>query len=139
MKQNSLNTRQWHLYEYLKMRYEVNPNEFVSTWEICKDLPEDYVLFVKDANLHDTQVYALIRKDINFMRKHSNESFLKVIISSPKGYKIANEQEANEWLERVKNEALSKLSIYWKNKRMAETNNQLRIVFNQEHPVVEIF
>lgn len=133
-----MNSRQWRLYEYLKYRYSVNPNEHVSTWEICKDLSNDYHLEVKDANAHDSAAYVLIRNDINFMRKHPEEH-MKVIVSSSKGYKIATESEANEWLEKVKNEAVAKFSIYWKNLKMAETNKQMRIVFNQEKQCVEIF
>ena len=37
-----LNTRQWNLYKYLKERYAENPNAYVTTKEIIRDLPNDY-------------------------------------------------------------------------------------------------
>ena len=136
-----LNTRQWNLYKYLKERYAENPKAYVTTKEIIRDLPNDYyftqVEIENHTPAHDTSAHQNIRNDINTIR--NSEDVYKIVYSSSKGYKIANEEEANKWLHRVKMEALSKLKMYSKNCKCGSLNQQLRIIFNSEKGQIEVF
>lgn len=88
-----LNTRQWNLYKYLKERYAENPKAYVTTKEIIRDLPNDYYFTQAEIEnhtpAHDTSAHQNIRADINVIR--NSEDVYKIVYSSAKGYKIANE------------------------------------------------
>ena len=128
-----LTPRQYHLYIYLKKQYALDPKHFVTKKQICDALPNDYEY---DADKRKRTCRS-IEQDINALRM--NEIIYKVIVSNHYGYKIANEEEANEWLSIVKSAALEKLKMYWKNRKSAESNNQMRIVFNKEKNCIEVF
>lgn len=132
MRKSKLTTRQWHLYNFLKLMYENNPDAFVTKEEICNGLPQDY-----EIKENETRTCRSIEIDINALR--NSDEIYKVIVSNHDGYKIASEEEANDWLARVKVEALRKLKMYWKNLKYAESNNQMRLVFNKEKDTIEVF
>lgn len=132
MRKSKLTTRQWHLYNFLKLMYENNPDAFVTKEGICHGLPQDY-----EIKENETRTCRSIEIDINALR--NSDEIYKVIVSNHDGYKIASEDEANDWLARVKVEALRKLKMYWKNLKYAESNNQMRLVFNKEKDTIEVF
>lgn len=141
MKKEKLTPRQWRLYELLKDFYNKNPNGYLTTNDILEALPNDYYYLKTEMEngtpLHDCQCQYNIRGDINALR--NSDQINKIICSSPKGYKIATEREADSWLHRIKNEGIAKLRMYWKNRKSAEANNQLTLVFNYEKGIIEVF
>lgn len=141
MPKTKLTTRQWELYKLLKKEFEENPTAYLSCNDIMDKLPNYYYLSLSEqlcnVPAHDTQAHLNIRADIKALR--NSDEIYKIICSTPKGYKIATEKEANQWLARVKQEAISKFKMYWKNLKDAELNNQLRLVFNKEKDTVEVF
>lgn len=140
-KSKCLNTRQWNLYKLLKQKHLEVPNSYISCNEIMAELPNEYSFtefeIKNNVPQHDTHAHELIRKDINAIR--NSHEIDKIICSNSKGYKIATEKEAESWLKRIKVEALKKLMMYWKNKRSAESDNQMRLVFNKERDTIEVF
>ena len=133
MKNDKLTPRQWHLYIYLKQQHDLQPNVYITKKQICEALPNDYTY---DADKRKRTCRS-IESDINALR--TSQQIYKVIVSNQQGYKIANEDEANEWLKMVKISALEKLQMYWKNRTTAEQNNQMRLVFNKEKNCIEVF
>lgn len=129
---NELTPRQWHLYNFLKLKYELDPNAYVSKTEICNGLPLDY-----EADEKATRFCRTIEQDINVLR--NSEQIYKIIVSNHTGYKIATKEEAGAWLTRIRNEAILKLKMYRKNRKIAEANNQMRLVFNKEKDTIEVF
>jgi hypothetical protein len=138
---NKLTTRQWRLYDLLKSEFEENPNAYLSCNDIMNKLPDYYYFtyaeIMSKTPAHDTAAHQNIRTDINALR--NSDEIYKIICSTSKGYKIATEKEANQWLARVRQEAISKFKMYWKNLKDAELNNQLRLVFNKEKDTIEVF
>lgn len=141
MSKTKLTTRQWELYKLLKKEFEENPTTYLSCKDIMNKLPDYYYFTYLEISsktpAHDTLAHQNIRADINTLR--NSDEIYKIICSTPKGYKIATEKEANQWLARVKQEAISKFKMYWKNLKDAELNNQLRLVFNKEKNTIEVF
>ena len=140
-KTKKLTPRQWRLYNYLKEEYEKDHKKHVTTNDILDNLRTDYYYLKYEMEngtpLHDCVCQANIRADINALRNSSQID--KIIFSSCRGYKIATEDEANRLLHRWMTEACKKLKMYWKNKRSAECNNQLRLVFNKEKDTIRVF
>lgn len=138
---NKLTTRQWRLYDLLKSEFEENPNAYLSCNDIMNKLPDYYYFtyaeIMSKTPAHDTVAHQNIRTDINALR--NSDEIYKIICSTAKGYKIATEKEANQWLARVRQEAIAKFKMYWKNLKDAELNNQLRLVFNKEKDTIEVF
>lgn len=132
MKKEKLTTRQWHLYNFLKLRYEQDPTAYVSKADICNGLPVDYQ---PDENA--TRFCREIEFDINVLR--NSEQIYRIIVSNSRGYKIATKEEAGNWLMRIRNEAILKLRMYRKNRKFAEANNQMRLTFGQEKDTIEVF
>lgn len=141
MPKTKLTTRQWELYKLLKKEFEENQTAYLSCKDIMNKLPDYYYFTYLEISsktpAHDTLAHQNIRADINALR--NSDEIYKIICSTPKGYKIATEKEANQWLARVKQEAISKFKMYWKNLKDAELNNQLRLVFNKEKDTIEVF
>ena len=141
MPKTKLTTRQWELYKLLKKEFEETPTTYLSCKDIMNKLPDYYYFTYLEISsktpAHDTLAHQNIRADIKALR--NSDEIYKIICSTPKGYKIATEKEANQWLARVKQEAISKFKMYWKNLKDAELNNQLRLVFNKEKNTIEVF
>lgn len=130
-----LNTRQFVLYEYLKLKSE--KGLWTKREKILEDLSEYYnynpkkSLYYNDAAKHLTQ-------DI----KAINDSFLiqKIILSnSYRGIKIANEEEADIYLSKEKAAILNKFKGYYNKLRKMKSDGQMRLTFNYERDVIEAF
>lgn len=132
MAKTKLTPRQWRLYIYLKVMFEQDPARYISKKDICVALPAYYQIDEKA-----TRLCRSIEQDINILR-NSHEIY-RIIVSNSRGYKIATEQEADEWMHKIKMEAIAKLKMYSKNLKNAESNGQLRLVFNKEKGQIEVF
>ena len=63
----------------------------------------------------------------------------KVIVSNKTGYKIGNEKECSEYLERRFKSVLKSLKSLWEYKKRLEQNGQMRITFGSERDTIESF
>lgn len=124
----NLTTRQWQLYKYLKDHYA--EDVFISKKELSDNLGYHWNE-KSDRNGRDIEADVLAINDDAIIHK--------VIISSPKGYKIASEAEAGSWLfdDWKKIEKLIKRHMY--KRRKCQLNRQMRIVFNSEKDTIETF
>ena len=85
---SGLTTKQWQLYKYLKEHYE--PSRWISKKELAEALGYE----AEDYNPRGN--YREIESDV--LAINEDETIQKVVISSRNGYKIANKEEAEEWL-----------------------------------------
>ena len=88
-----LNERQLKLYNYL-----LNRNSWANRIDILNDLKEDYD-FVDNGNLYRNSSAKLLTEDIKKLNDNSDVRKL-IIYNSKLGIKIADEQEAREFLMR---------------------------------------
>lgn len=92
-----MNNRQKELYEYLLK----NTDKYVSKKQICKDLSYAYPRHLENHNNegNKSRAYSNISSDIRAL----NDSDIELIIIFKKGlnggYKIANEDEANKYIQ----------------------------------------
>ncbi len=101
---NDLTKEQWDLAQYLEDMYLVDPTLFISKEMICEKFPSTYDRGSEFSDEHSSSVFNRIRRDIRAIKNCVD--FQHVLISNPKGYKIANKQEAenfcNKELKRAK-------------------------------------
>lgn len=125
---SDLTPKQWLLYGYLKKHYE--PNKFISKKEISIALNYPW-------NDNSDRNGREIESDVLALRE-SNE-IQKLIVSNKTGYKIANEQEANDYLDSDWNNILKLLKRHNRLRIKAKKNKQMRIVWNSERDTIESF
>lgn len=124
----NLNTRQWDLYNFLKQKYP--EGRFISKNEIAEALPEHYQ--VKDG---ETRKCRAIENDIRFINKC--ELIQKIIVSNQKGYKIGNEAEITEYLNRRFRRDFKSLKLNWDLSRKVALDGQMRLTFGGERNIIE--
>ena len=117
---SELTPRQWRLYEFLK-------DSFSDDTYISK---KDIALKVDGYDVNDKSTRYL--RDIEFDVHDINDSEViqKIIVSSPKGYKIGTPEQVFNYIMGRVNEAKKSLKLSYKLKRKAELNNQYRLVFD---------
>lgn len=119
-----LTTRQWKLYELLKD----NSDKWLTQREIYERLKDHYRKEEFDeANFHDSGVRYWQTLDI----RRINESGViqKIILSTPQGIKIANEEEYKEYsINRWKSIKGMIKRLAWKDHK-AKLNGQMKLVF----------
>lgn len=116
-----LNDRQKRLYEFLLDK--ASTNVFISKHEIYTNLSELYPTNNGKANnVH----YAsrLIESDVQAI---NSSDFKKIVVSSAKGYKIANHDEAVKYLKRRFKRDFKSLRINWNLKNKISKNGQYQI------------
>ena len=117
-----MNERQESLYSFLLKKSHTN--NYISKEEICTNLPEFYPRFEEKSNEHNSRSFALIRRDVRAINRSDVE---KIVVSSKKGYKIANKQEAIEFINKRFKRDLSSLKTNWNLKRKVGLNNQVKM------------
>ena len=117
-----LNQRQKRLYAFLLEKSTTN--EYISKEEISTALSELYPRNEEKTNEHSSRAFALIRKDI---RAINGSDAYKIIVSSNKGYKIANKKEALEFIDRRFKRDLKSLKINWNLKNKIANDGQYRM------------
>jgi hypothetical protein len=119
-----LTTRQWKLYELLKD----NADKWLTQREIYERLKDQYGTEENvDNNFHDSGVRYFMTIDI----RRINESGViqKIILSTPQGIKIANEDEYKAYsINRWKSIKGMIKRLAWKDHK-AKLNGQMRLVF----------
>lgn len=125
---SGLTTKQWQLYKYLKEHYE--PEKWIGKKELSDSL--GYKWDEKtDRNGRE------IESDVSAINQ--DDTIQKVIISSPKGYKIANREEAEEWLHKDWIAILKQIKRHMFKRRKCRLNKQMRLVFDSERDTIEAF
>lgn len=119
----NLTERQEVLYHYLIHRANIN-NNYNSKENICNVLNEWYPRHLEKSNEHNSLVFANLRKDVRAINFSQVE---KIIVSSPKGYKIATKDEAECYIKRKLKSSLIALKLYWKIKGKIALDKQLDI------------
>jgi hypothetical protein len=117
-----MNERQQKLYQFLLDKSSTN--QYISKEEICYNLPKFYPRFEEKSNEHNSRAYSKIRDDVRAINRSDVE---KIIVSSKKGYKIANKEEAIEFINKRFRRDLSSLKTNWNLKRKVGLNNQVKM------------
>lgn len=117
-----MNERQQKLYQFLLDKSSTN--QYISKEEICYNLPKFYPRFEEKSNEHNSRSFALIRRDVRAINRSDVE---KIVVSSKKGYKIANKEEAIEFINKRFRRDLRSLKINWNLKRKVGLNNQVKM------------
>lgn len=127
----SLNTRQWKLYGYL-----VNNK---NSYKNVKEIIDDTGIYgpVQEINFNNSKGRRLLTSDIRMLK--NSDLIQTIILSTNDGIKIANIKEFEEHLEKEEISVLKRLKLIHKQKKKAGLNNQTRIVFGQEKPIIEAF
>lgn len=112
--------RRKNLYEFLIDK--AHTNEFISKEEICRSLSELYPRHLENSNEHSSYAYAQIRNDVRELNRSDVEY---IIVSNPKGYKIANKEEAIAFIKSRFKRDLSSLKIDWNLQRKVGMDGQM--------------
>ena len=133
-KKSELTPRQWALYRYLTKR----GNQWTYQWQIATEVPEyGYGGRAEAVAFHDSSTRSAMTTDI---RKINQSSVIqKIIISTPKGVKIATKHEFKDYIHREEVRLLSALKRHYIKARKGAMDKQGKIVFNSERDTVEAF
>ena len=129
---NDLNTRQWHLVEFLEQQ-----NEYLTRDEIIEksglyDNPFKPML-VKN---HYCGAGRLLTHDLQQIKESLR--YNKILITDRKGIKIAQtDAEVLDYFKREKAEILRRLKRYYMQTEEYRNNGQYRIVFGKEKDIEE--
>lgn len=131
---SELTPRQWALYNFLKERgdewtYQATCAAAIPEYDY--DGEEDFALF------HDSPVRMQMTVDIRAINDSS--VIQKIIISSPKGIKLANSEEFDRYIRK---EIMAAVRRLMRAKHKAEKGNrdgQMRVVFNSERDTIKAF
>lgn len=88
-----LNERQIALYEYLERKGD----KWTTQQDVAFDLMEDYFFYTSEI-FHDSHARILMTKDIRAI--NDSAECEKIIISSSKGIKLANEEEFSKYISK---------------------------------------
>ena len=129
---NELNARQWRLYDLLKERGD--------TWtkqrELAELLPDLYPT-ERAQPFHDSRARLLMTKDIRAINK--SDVIQKIIISSARGVKLANKEEAEGFIAGKYSAVFDSLERVRKLERKAGLDGQARLVFGRERDTIKAF
>ena len=129
---NELNARQWRLYRLLREQGD----EWTLQREIAAALPEFYPIADGQA-FHDSGARLLMTRDIGEI----NESGIiqKIIISGKKGVKLANREEAQQYIAGKYSAVFRSLARVRVLEQKAGLDGQARLVFGRERGIIEAF
>lgn len=134
---SELTPTQWALYRFLKERGDVWITQYNTAKELGKDYPE-YFYSKKAEDFHDSPARLRMTADI---RKINDSGVIqKIIISSPKGIKLANEEEFQKYIRKEVGAALRRLMRAKRKLEKGEHNGQFKLTFGtHERDVIEAF
>ena len=129
---SELNARQWRLYMLLKDRGDV----WTKQREIAELLPDLYPI-ERAGSFHDSGSRQLMTNDIRTINK--SDVIQKIIISSARGVKLANKQEAQTFIKGKYSAVFDGLERVRKLERKAGLDGQARLIFGQEREIISAF
>ena len=125
-----LTTRQWDLYNYLKLNY--TDKDYIPKSDIVKNV---LGYEVKEG---ETRYCRDIEFDVRLINE--NEKIQKIIVSSQKGYKIGTPKQVHDYLWSREIEAKRSLVLTYKLRHKAELNGQFRLQFGKsERSIIESY
>lgn len=131
---SELNSRQWALYNFLKERGD----DWTCQWQIALEVPEyGYDGESEAARFHDSRARQQMTADIRAINDSS--VIQKIIISSPKGIKLANSDEFNRYIQKEINAAVRRLLRAKRKRDKGNRDGQMRITFRAERDTVKAF
>ena len=133
VKHKLLTPRQWALYNFLKERGE----DWTTQLDIAYALKNHYDTSFADDKFHDSRARLQITMDIRTL--NDSDVIQKIIMSSSKGVKIANESEFDNYIEREIKAALRRLMRAKRKADKAKIDGQMRLVLNEERDTIEAF
>ena len=129
---SELNARQWRFYELLKERGDV----WTKQRELAELLPDFYPV-ERDKGFHDSGARLLMTNDIRAINK--SDVIQKIIISSARGVKLANKEEAQTFIKGKYSAVFDGLERVRKLERKAGLDGQARLIFGQERELISAF
>jgi ribosome-binding protein aMBF1 (putative translation factor) len=130
---SELTTRQWALYNFLKEQGD----RWTTQEEAVNALRDLYPQVAEHMPFHDTA--ARFRMTADIRQINANDTIQKVIISSPKGIKIANEEEFARHVQKEIKAAIRKLLRARQKAAKGQMDGQMRLVFGAERDTVKSF
>lgn len=124
-------SRQWRLYDYLKEQDDYKHlKEIVEETGLYGELPE--------ADINNSAAIRTLKKDI---RKLRESGVIQTVILSCtfKGVKIATKEEYEDYSKRIWAAINRRAKLQALQDKKAGLDGQMRLVFNQEKPVIEAF
>lgn len=130
--------------EQLELDFQTSENLQLHEWDLLELLLDNRGKFIKPSfiqgklkyfavngsNEHNDNGRLKIRQAIRELRLNPNVAYL--IISSPRGYKVATEKEARLYITRLKINALKKWKMYWAFETKLASNGQLKAMHDGE-------
>lgn len=129
---SELNTRQWTLYNFLKE----NANKCFTQCEIASIFPNLYPT-AGDTPFHDTLARKTMTDDIRVI--NNSNVIQKIIISTPRGIKIASEDEFDKYINQEFAAVFRRLARVRKKAKKAALDGQIRLTFGKERDTIEAF
>lgn len=123
-----LSSKQWVLYGYLKSHY--SEDRFIPKSEIASACGYAFD-GKKQRNCVDMEA------DIRAI--NDDDIIQKIIVSDKEGYKIGNQQQVLDYLNKRFNRDLKSLKLNWKLARKLKMDKQMRLVFGSERDTIETF
>lgn len=131
-KQKELTTRQWKLYNYLKDMYNIN-NKYISKREICEALPEYY-------QIKDGEKRTCVQIEFDIRAINESQTIQKIIVSNSKGYKIGNQEEVTQYLNKRFRRDGRNMKLNWQLANKVALDHQTRLqLFGNERDFIETF
>ena len=130
--------------EQLELDFQTSENLQLHEWDLLELLLNNRGKFIKPSfiqgklkyfavngsNEHNDNGRLKIRQAIRELRLNPNVAYL--IISSPRGYKVATEKEARKYITSVKITALRKWKMYWALEEKLAQDGQMKLMFEGE-------
>lgn len=126
----NLTPRQWDLYNLLKDRFE--DGVYISKKMICEALPQHYQIKEKE-----TRTCRIIEDDVREI--NDCPIIQKIIVSNSKGYKIGNQAEVTEYLNKRFRRDYKSLKLNWALANKVALDGQMRLAFANERDVIEAY
>ena len=124
-------SRQWRLYDYLKEQDD---------YKHLKDIVEETGLYgeLPETDINNSTAIRTLKKDI---RKLRESGVIQTVIFSctSRGVKIATKEEYKEYSKSVWAAINRRAKLQALQDKKAGLDGQMRLVFNQEKPVIEAF
>lgn len=130
---SELTARQWELYNLLKN----NPDKYFQQEEIAALLNDFYPSGADAPNFHDSAARVQITNDIRAI--NNSDVIQKIIITNSFGVKLASKEEFEKYINAQFAAIFRRLERTRKKAKKAGLDGQMRIAFNQEHPVIEAY
>lgn len=131
---SELNSRQWKLYNLLKEKGD----EWTYQATLAAEIPEyNYGKNEDFSTFHDCHARHLMTADIRAI--NDSGVIQKIIISSPKGIKLANKEEFDRYIRKEIMAAVRRLMRAKHKAEKGSRDGQMRIVFNAERDTVKAF